>query len=363
MTKLPHSPASLRAAIDDGERLRRALEPTFSFWDQHNASIERILGRDVDGAAAMQQLYRDVFPQSYFEPAAATSVTSLAAQLQSEIEQLQQDVRQKTAALKAQAADSHGKDQEIASLRDDLLAIHAKQRIAHLLNRVGSTAQERLVTDEDLRARFQSTEACNAYVMSVDVRRSTELMLKAREPRLFADFMVTLVTGLRRLIVDDYGVFDKFTGDGMLAFFPEFFSGDDAGFRAVRSAMRCHTLFADHYKAHRSSFKSILLDTGLGIGIDYGATQMIELGGEFTVVGEPVVYACRMSGAEAGSTYLNQPAFDQLFPKYASFDFTETQISIKHEGQTLAYSVRANGKPFSPSIPPWAASTTNAASE
>ena len=37
-------------------------------------------------------------------------------------------------------------------------------------------------------------------------------------------------------ITDSYGVFDKFTGDGILAFFPEFFSGPDAGFLAIRAA-------------------------------------------------------------------------------------------------------------------------------
>ena len=353
MTKAPQPPATLQSIIDEGDRLRRALDPIPSFWEQHNASIERVLGTDFSGATEIQRLYRDAFPESYFEPPAAASVTSLTKRLQSEIDELQEDIRQKTAALKAQAADSLEKDQEIAALRDALLAIQEKQRIAHLVNRVGSEAKEKLLTDDDLRTQFQSASPCNAYVISVDVRRSTELMLKAREPRLFADFMVTLVVGLRRLIIEEYGVFDKFTGDGVLAFFPEFFSGEDAGFRAVRSATRCHALFDEHYKAHRSSFKSVLLDTGLGIGIDYGPIQMIELGGEFTVVGEPVVYASRMASAEAGSTYLNQAAFDQLFPRYAAFDFEEAQLEVKHEGRTLAYTTRANGKPFSPRPPIW----------
>ncbi len=70
--------------------------------------------------------------------------------------------------------------------------------------------------------------------MSIDIRRSTDLMLKAREPRLFADFVTGLCSKLKNLIVNNYGVFDKFTGDGVLAFFPDFYSGPDAGLLAVR---------------------------------------------------------------------------------------------------------------------------------
>ena len=67
-----------------------------------------------------------------------------------------------------------------------------------------------------------------------------------------------------------------------------------------------------------------------------------------------MVYACRMGGAEAQHTYLNQPAFEQLFEKYSSgCDFDECEIEIKHEGKTLAYSVELNGKGYSPETPTW----------
>jgi class 3 adenylate cyclase len=178
-------------------------------------------------------------------------------------------------------------------------------------------------------------------------------MLKAREPRLFAAFTITLASALREIMVQNYAVFDKFTGDGILAFFPDFFSGEDAGYRALHAAEQCHLAFAKHYENHRSTFSSVMLDTGLGIGIDYGAIHIVQIGGEFTVVGAPVVYACRMAGAEAGHTYVNQSAYDQLFSRYAAFDFIRTDIMIKHEGRTLAYAARPNGKLFSPKLPGW----------
>ena len=60
--------------------------------------------------------------------------------------------------------------------------------------------------------------------MSIDIRRSTELMLKARTTELFAEFMAGLCEQLQGLIRDKFGIVDKFTGDGLLVSFLEFFS-------------------------------------------------------------------------------------------------------------------------------------------
>jgi class 3 adenylate cyclase len=156
------------------------------------------------------------------------------------------------------------------------------------------------------------------------------------------------------VIIENFGIFDKFTGDGVLAFFPEFFSGEDAGYLSVRSASRCHEVFAEVYRDHRRCFSTILKDTGLGIGLDYGFVQLVQIGGDFTVVGTPVVYACRMSGATAGSTFANQPAFERLFDDFSEYcDFEEAELPLKHEGTTLAYKVRLNGKRYEHRLPGW----------
>lgn len=341
------------AVFGEPKKLQQLIDANASPMRDYMKYMETIVGPPGWPDDDFRRLYDSALPKSYRPTSRTQSVVSGAAELQAEVAQLQRDIRLKTEALREHAADSQTKDAEIAALREDLLSLQAKQRLAHLLNRVGSAAQAKLLADDTFRRLFQNAEPCNAYVLSIDIRRSTELMLKAREPRLFAEFMIVLANGLRKLILDNYGVFDKFTGDGILAFFPEFYSGEDAGFRAIDSAARCHALFAEHYRRSRASFKTVMLDTGLGIGIDYGTAQIVEIAGEFTVVGEPVVYACRMASAEAGHTYLNQPAFDRMFPRYAAFDFVETELMIKHEGRTVAYSVRPNGKAFEPQVPEW----------
>lgn len=251
---------------------------------------------------------------------------------------------------------SSGKEQEkkIAALEASLLELRAKEQIGFLLSRVNQTAQQRLLASHDFRKIFLETKECEAFVMSVDIRRSTELMLKARRPDAFADFITTLCTDLMNIITEHYGVFDKFTGDGVLAFFPDFYSGEAAAYYAVAAADRCHNSFRDHYQRFRRSFSSVLTGTGLGIGLDYGTVHLVQMAGGLTVVGAPVVYACRLSGAPAGVTLVNQPAYEVISDHFGATCFIdETTVEFKHEGSMLAYQVRLNGREHKPILPSW----------
>jgi len=98
----------------------------------------------------------------------------------------------------------------------------------------------------------------------------------------------------------------------------------------------------------------VLEDVGLGIGLDYGAVHLVQMAGGLTVVGVPVVYACRLSGAPPNLTLANQPAFEVISDRLgASCFISETSLDIKHEGKMLAYEVRINGREFKPLLPEW----------
>ncbi len=239
-------------------------------------------------------------------------------------------------------------------LQSDFDALEAINRLQHLVSRVGEPARVALLNGPMLKQKFDENETSEAYVVSIDLRRSTELMLKARTPRLFAEFITSLANKLRTVILDRFGVFDKFTGDGILAFFPAFYSGVQAGLLAVDAAKECHEVFASHYRAHRTSFTSVLKNVGLGIGIDFGLVSIVQMSNELTVVGSPVVYACRLGGADAGQTLVNQPAYEQLLNLFSEFiDFSETEIVFKHEGAMVAYRVIRNEKQFELQLPCW----------
>jgi len=156
------------------------------------------------------------------------------------------------------------------------------------------------------------------------------------------------------VIKDNYGVVDKFTGDGLLAYFPDFFTGQDAGYRTLAAAQACHSVFAQLYREARNSFTVTLKDVGLGIGIDFGEVHILRVTGELTVVGAPVVYACRLSGAPAGHTYMNHSAVAQLNSRCQTvFAANEVDFDIKHEGLVLCQDVTLAHISYEPALPDW----------
>ena len=309
-----------------------------------------------------QELYQpslDV-PYAFGIPSASPILTiddasmKKQVELENEIERLKKEVYQKTKELK-KAIESKGEQETISREREkSLKKLKSKEGLQHLTKRVNKEAMDKLFDSEDFRKLFKTYDMFEVIVMSIDIRRSTELMLKAKEPKLYAKFITSFCKELSVRIVSNYGIFDKFTGDGILAFFPDFYSGPDAIYYALKSADECHRYFYEHYKKYRKCFTTILKDVGLGIGIDYGKAYLTNINDEITVVGTPVVYACRMGGAEAGETLLNQPAYEKVTEKYEQhLKVEETEINLKHEGRALAYKVNLNFKAIDVEPPNW----------
>jgi class 3 adenylate cyclase len=311
-------------------------------------AINRAL-RESEGTATAAQMLSG--PAGAVVRRNAERQDELEVELQAELKALRHRVKE----LEEKGAALTDTQAEAEQLKDNLNRIGEIQKIQHLLQRVNDAGQQQLLENPSFRTSFSNGEPTDAFVVSIDIRRSTDLMLKARDPKLYAEFLLTMAVGLKETVVGNFGVFDKFTGDGVLAFFPSFYTGHDAGLWAVKTAIECHDLFARHYRLHRSSFTAILNRVGLGIGIDYGRVHIVEIGADVTVVGTPVVYACRMSGAPAGTTLVNQLAYEQLFLQHGEYcDFAEVALDAKHEGELLAHAVTSSGKPFSPSLPSWA---------
>ncbi len=276
-------------------------------------------------------------------------------ELKETIFKLQQEIQEKATELRQTKSSEKEKAAAIKELETKFNQLLEQEKLSFLLTRVNDDARKLLLQSAEFRKSFLENSECNSFVMAVDIRRSTELMSKARSPQQFAFFMTTLCRELEGVIKENNGVFDKFTGDGILAFFPEFFSGNDAGFYAIYAADRCHKIFEEKYRESRSSFRSVLTEVGLGIGIDYGSSHLVQIAGGLTVVGAPVVYACRMSGAPAGKTLLNQPGYEKISERFSAYCFfRETELEIKNEGATLAYEVQLNGKEYKPESPNWA---------
>lgn len=272
-------------------------------------------------------------------------------QLEDEINQLKLKL---SSTIKDLEKERTNKDEKVNELRNLLTELQSKEKINHILPRICEEAKEKLFVDEDFKNKFENGNSYETVVVSIDIRRSTELMLKARKPELFSKFITELSEKLSHAILTNFGIFDKFTGDGILAFFPKFYSGDEAIVRALIAADECHKIFKKHYSESRDCFNVFIKDVGLGIGIDFGIVTLVNTNNELTVVGIPVVYACRMSGAKAGETLLNQPAKEELTKVCQdNLKIVESEITIKNEGIALAYKVEFTKKINIPEKPTW----------
>jgi len=280
-------------------------------------------------------------------------------ELKQENRKLREEIKEKKQALEKKEIETGELEKSIKQLKKNQEEIAQQQRLQYLFYKVHPAAWEKLKSDEAFRKLFYRETPCTMFIMSIDIRKSTELMLNAKDPKSYQGFIITLCTELKQIILENYGVFDKFTGDGILAFFPEFYSGEDAAYCAIKAAAECHAFFFNHYKRNRSCFTVIMKDIGLGIGIDFGETQLVNVQDWLTVIGTPVVYACRLSGAEAGHTLLNQQAYDSASQKFGEFiNVREYEQPFKHQGNVIAYTVSLTEKTPKIRQPDWLEKTT-----
>jgi class 3 adenylate cyclase len=265
---------------------------------------------------------------------------SLAAEKNKEIvkeKELLDRIESLSKQLDAAKGEKSKKEEALSALETVLSEYKKQEDIKYLLGKINKNAEKKIRTTPAFLAEFAPGKTHNAFVVSVDIRSSTELMLNAKSPETFASFISDLCEQLTSLVIDNGGVFDKFTGDGVLAFFPDFYSGSDAGYRAVAMAVDAINFFVEHYKTHRDCFRVVIANTGLGIGIDYGIVHFVNIGASLSIVGNPVVYACRLSSTDMGTICVNQPAKEVLMSKYAAYTtVTETTLNIKSLGPVYA---------------------------
>ncbi len=317
------------------------------------AHIEQIY-KDTIQSTNYHDLLNSLKPETYIDSFKEISKfiesNNINVNIDNTIAKLSNDTKDIVSKLKS---DVQEKDKLVKQLQLNVDNIKKELSLKHLLSQVTYAARQRLIQDDDFYQLFESNKECQSFVISIDIRRSTELMLKSRSPQDFEHFITFCCNGLSNIIQNNFGIFDKFTGDGILAFFPEFYSGEDAGLFAVKSAIECHSFFHKFYHQSRSKFNIILNNIGLGIGIDYGKTHIAKMN-SYTVIGHPVVYACRLSATNNTTTLINQPGFEHLNNKYSGeMSFSEKIVNCKNEGEIVAYTIDNFNIDCTPQVPEW----------
>lgn len=328
-------------------------------WQKININFE---SNDISKSISenLKSLSKVTTEYSYLFDAFSGNSFSKQLKLEGEITQLRGRLKETIDELNRLKENDDNNEKQIEELKKIQVELSMKESLNHILPRICEKARTLILDSEKFRNEFKNLRTCQAVVVSIDIRRSTELMLKARTPQLYSKFITTLSNKLSDIIISNFGVFDKFTGDGILAFFPTFYSGNNAILRAIIAADQCHQVFEEHYLNSKDSFNIFIKDIGLGVGIDFGDVSLVNEHNEITVVGVPVVYACRLSSTHAGTTILNLAAKKSLENHLSGHAiYTAIDIPIKNEGTAVAYTASLDFKSIELDAPNWYYSEEN----
>lgn len=169
-------------------------------------------------------------------------------------------------------------------------------------------------------------------VLSADIRKSTFLMQESVSFRKFAQLMGEFIDRTADHIRTHGGWFDKFTGDGFLAYWLHSDDMPDYG----ECLTVCETLLRTFQETgmdiFRKNCRNFPAGAGLSLGVDAGDAFMVTMAGDLTIVGPPVVGAVRMVevAEQPWETVCN------VFLGYALYEKRETllgqnQIEVRRE--------------------------------
>jgi len=156
-----------------------------------------------------------------------------------------------------------------------------------------------------------------SIALYADIRRSQELMLYTA-PSIFQERMSDFIRNARQIVRNNGGIFDKFTGDGFLAFFNDGLGNANypydllQNFLNTTKALRTmsQTTFAEWptvpHKAPKGGY-------GLSMGADFGLVHFDDDQKELMAIGSAIVWANRMcTKAKVGEFIVNNELWQKL---------------------------------------------------
>ena len=151
--------------------------------------------------------------------------------------------------------------------------------------------------------------------VSLDLRKSTSMMEQAESQHGYAMWLETLSEICHDITLYNRGIFDKFTGDGIIAHFVclDAVAGvrdrDCQAEEITRHAFTCASELVRAVGLHHQEIKPYLrfnieaAGVAVGIAIDQAAWSL-DRDGRPVVVGKGVVNACRLNGGNPGTIRL-----------------------------------------------------------
>jgi class 3 adenylate cyclase len=214
-----------------------------------------------------------------------------------------------------------------------------RDRLAGLLEAHAPADWEERFRKEELLDVIAAGESIQMFVMAADIRESTMLMKEAIKFERFAYVMDKFVSSVRQGITRSGGWFDKFTGDGFLAYWivqsgPKH-EYDERFVQAAGNIAHTAQTLVDLFHRRvledfRANSRNLSGGVGLSMGLDAGPGYLVQIAGELTIVGPPVVGAVRMVTAATtreilANVYLGEHLHEQQDGIYEALGMASTR--------------------------------------
>ena len=160
--------------------------------------------------------------------------------------------------------------------------------------------------------------SCNdSLVVVADIRRSQDLMTYGSNPDVYRDKIIEFMNRTREILKTNYGLYDRFTGDGFIAYFSKYMceqEGKDYFEMMLKSCREILEFSNPFFEEWVHQLRRIPeTEIGLCIGVDSGKISFKDLDNQLFAIGDACVWATRMNSAgNKGDVILNNLPYHVL---------------------------------------------------
>lgn len=190
----------------------------------------------------------------------------------------------------------------------------------------------------------------DSIVIVADIRHSQDLMTYSPSPDLYEHYILKLSEQAQKIIKEEYGIFDRFTGDGFICYFNRYVSekfGLDYYDSAITVCRKIREVAFSIISEWVSKIRKVPSEPiGLSIGIDTGKVSYSEKNGNLYAIGDACVWATRMCTAgSSGDIVVNNIPYQHLLATSA-LSFEEIAATTKDGEKFTAHIVKDDNKNY-----------------
>jgi class 3 adenylate cyclase len=196
-----------------------------------------------------------------------------------------------------------------------------------------------LLTDPERYLKLGG-EARPVTVLFADIRGFTRFTEDHSAPEV-VETLNRIFRALSHVVFAHRGTFDKYLGDGLMAFYGAPVAGDDDARRAVATAVEMQQRFREL----RAEAGPVMYGLGLGIGLHSGEAIVGNIGSDrvmdYTVIGDTVNVAKRLQETAAAGQTLVSEATCRMVPGLAARRLDALSLPGRQE-TVVAYVIEAD---------------------